>query len=302
MKKLLFNFSLFSVFVSILCYGTLNLQAQQLTDAESSHILQQQLNTLSHEDKQAYSARVAQNELMLINQSIRDIGDKLINMPDEDLKTFIEIKQLNDDERAERLNNNNELAKRYRVFYRRYQNLLTLRDIFHSTPIPSISFKSVPVHDLTYEFWHLWEEIDTTLQVKAKEVSNNSEQEKAHLEESKMEAKRTSLESLREGICQYLTLPKLIGVSASSCEKNLCISEVECEIPIEGAEDHEANGIVKRFDIACQALSNGSCPLALDCATDGSVTTYDTREDTVYFQRKKTAVKRARSSQGEGVQ
>ena len=112
-----------------------------------------------------------------------------------------------------------------------------------------------------------------------------------------METQRINLNHLRKGICKYIDLPKLMILSTSSCNKNLCISRVECNMLITDIADEEVS-VHSRFDVACQALANGSCPSALDCATDGSITDDDTRQAVSDFQRRKTAVERSNSSQG----
>ena len=141
---------------------------------------------LSEQQQKEY-IRTDLDTLVFNTQVIRDVGEHLINMSDEDLKTMLEIQDLEEEERAKRLSNNNELSRKYDTFMRRYNTLLRAirSNLLDNTEASDASHYSVPYYDALNEYWNLWAEIETTLQVKSGEVSNSFEDQKANLEESR---------------------------------------------------------------------------------------------------------------------
>ena len=127
------------------------------------------------------------------------------------------------------------------------------------------------------------------------------------LEEEKTKVREVFMSGLEGSVCGYIVQPKIISATKSSCEKNLCLSEVECDLTklddwSVGKFSDGNDRMYSQFDVACQALSNGSCPSALDCATDGSVTTMNIRERIKGAGFHQEAVNRVRSRSSRGSQ
>ena len=75
--------------------------------------------------------------------------------------------------------------------------------------------------------------------------------------------KQNLLEVIAGDSCIYKSSPKTINLNSRSCNKSICSSEITCNL----------NEKFWDFHVSCESLSRGTCPSALDCATDGLVTT-----------------------------
>ena len=328
MKKLLFNISLFTVsFVVFSIAGVFKSQAQQLTYAERNniernYIIQEQLKTLSPEDRRNYKNRQALHSMESVVQTIQDVVEHIESISEQDRRRFQQIQNSEDAAGVLRELDVPGLTEKYNQFVRRTDAISKLTDEF-SDLSDSLELP------LSVQDWDKQNQIHNSLENMAmpllmewfldfgkpdKEDKENivalklaESQEKVEIEKTKV--REFFMSGLEKGVCEYTIKPKMIiSVTQSACEKNLCFSEVECDLTkldnwSVGIFSDGNDGMYSQFDVACQALSNGSCPLAVDCATDGSVTTMNIRARIKEAGFRQEVVDQIRSRRGsQGVQ
>ena len=315
MKKLLFNLFLFTVSFSIFWMtGIFKSQAQDSVLERQMHATGITPPVTAEQQARAVGATDYLNMSILhsmesVVQAIQDVTEAHMNLSEEDLENLrlqvANVDRIKDNRWSGGVRLYNQFESRYNAVKKLmadYDELsdslklpLSLRDWDKQNQIHN-SLEGV-IKPLEGSFFN-------TLEPYREDLTEIQEE----VEEEKTQVREVFMSGLERGVCGYSIQPKIISATKPSCENNLCFSEVECDLSgldaFSKGEFSDGNGEMwSQFDVACQALSDGSCPSALDCATDGSVMTMKLQEmirGEEIFQR---AVNRLRSRQGsQGVQ